>query len=198
MSYEDAPQTKMLATHCCVCHKELCDSVSVEVGMGPVCRKKYLKSDLEAADEDSRKAANKLVYAIAAKQSGPEVVEHLKALFELGFPTVVKAILKSIATIKIAMTEDGRYAVKTPYDPDVVTAMRKIPGRRWDKENKVNTFPASSKLALFNLFCDFYEGETAIGPKGPFVVRCPKTEEQKKASNDGLANKVMKGLQGAA
>lgn len=170
MSYENAPQTKLVATHCAVCHKPLCDAVSVEVGMGPVCRKKYTQSDLDAADEESRKAANKLIYEIAAKQSGPEVVEHLKDLFALGFPTVVKAVLKSVAKVKIAMIDDGRYAVKAPYDEAAVAAMRKIPGRRWDREHKVNTFPVSSKGALFALLCKFYEGETAIGPKGPFMV----------------------------
>lgn len=41
MSYENAPQTKLLATDCAVCSRPLCDAKSVELGIGPECRKKY-------------------------------------------------------------------------------------------------------------------------------------------------------------
>lgn len=39
MNYENAPATKLLATHCACCARPLVDSVSVEAGMGPTCRK---------------------------------------------------------------------------------------------------------------------------------------------------------------
>jgi hypothetical protein len=51
--------------------------------------------------------------------------------------------------------------------------MRNVPGRRWDKDGKVNTFPATSRVALFELFKRFYPGCTAVGPKGPFVIPDP-------------------------
>ena len=41
MSYENAPATKMLATYCACCARPLLDAESVEVGMGPVCRKTH-------------------------------------------------------------------------------------------------------------------------------------------------------------
>ena len=40
-SYLTAPATKMLATHCAVCARALVDAKSVELGIGPDCRKKY-------------------------------------------------------------------------------------------------------------------------------------------------------------
>jgi hypothetical protein len=41
MGYETAPATKMLATRCACCSKELVDAVSVEAGVGPECRKRH-------------------------------------------------------------------------------------------------------------------------------------------------------------
>jgi hypothetical protein len=41
MSYESAPATKLLATHCACCSRPLVDAVSVETGIGPDCRKKH-------------------------------------------------------------------------------------------------------------------------------------------------------------
>lgn len=41
MSYESAPATKMLATHCACCARPLVDAVSVEAGVGPECRRRH-------------------------------------------------------------------------------------------------------------------------------------------------------------
>lgn len=41
MSYETAPATIMLATQCACCRRPLVDAVSIETGMGPVCRKRH-------------------------------------------------------------------------------------------------------------------------------------------------------------
>jgi hypothetical protein len=41
MSYENAPATKLLATHCACCARPLVDALSVELGIGPDCRKKH-------------------------------------------------------------------------------------------------------------------------------------------------------------
>lgn len=186
MSYEEAPGTKMVATNCAFCHKPLLDAVSVEVGAGPVCRKKYLV-ELDTASEEARKAANKLIHTIACHQDGEEVISCLNELFALGFPQVVKAILRTVCKVKIAVADDGRYAVKTPYDPDAVTAFQKIPGRKWDKANKVNTFPADQKKAIFQVLCDFYEGMTAVGPKGVFKVVCPKQPKAQVSAEVGAS-----------
>lgn len=41
MSYENAPATRMIAVYCACCSRPLVDSVSVEAGVGPECRKKH-------------------------------------------------------------------------------------------------------------------------------------------------------------
>lgn len=40
-TYENAPATRILATHCACCGRALLDAVSVEAGIGPDCRAKY-------------------------------------------------------------------------------------------------------------------------------------------------------------
>lgn len=174
MSYENAPQTKMLATHCMLCGKELCDAVSVEVGIGPICRKNA--GYAEAANDDNRKAANKLIHTVACSKDTDARIAAMNSLMELGFVGVVKAMLKAVAPVKIAITDNGhphgvgRLAVRTPYNPEVVSAMRNIPGRRWDGEGKVNTFPVSSKGQLWAMLQDHYAGRIGVGPKGIFRV----------------------------
>jgi hypothetical protein len=121
MGYENAPATKLLASRCCCCNKELVDAKSVEIGMGPVCRKAHGYDDVLGLPEEARVEANKLIYTIALDREGPNVLAACTRLFELGCTTVVAAILKRIATVKIATTDDthphgpGRLAVKTPY-----------------------------------------------------------------------------------
>jgi len=170
MSYEDAPATRMVATHCAICHRALVDALSVEVGVGPVCRKRWL-TELEALDEDdeARQAANKIIHAIACRQNEDNLAL-VKELFALGFPKVVKAIMRVIAKVKI---EEGNlgYLVKTPYCEAAATAWRRVPGRRWDKDAKANWVPKAAKRHVYALLLTYHEGEMAIGPKGPFVLR---------------------------
>ncbi len=170
MSYESAPATHMVAINCAICRRDLVDALSVEVGVGPVCRKRWLK-ELEALDEDdvSRQAANKIIHAIACNQ-GDDNLGKIKELFALGFPGVVQAIMRTLARVKI---EEGNlgYLIKTPYCEDSVTAWRRVPGRRWDKDAKANWVPKSAKGHAFIVLLSYHEGEMAMGPKGPFVIR---------------------------
>lgn len=97
--YEDAVSTKLLATHCCMCNRPLCDARSVELGIGPICEKNFgtraevsdVDSDLlaqglamapedmrgsigaSAAAGDYRVATNKAIWhaAMAASYTGP-------------------------------------------------------------------------------------------------------------------------------
>jgi hypothetical protein len=173
MGYENAPQTHLLATHCMLCGKELCDAVSVEVGIGPVCRK---RAGYAEGPEEHRKAANKLIHFVAVSKDNEARIEAMNKLLGLGFTGVVKAMLRAVATVKIAMTDEnhphgaGRYAVKTPYDPAVVAAMRHVPGRRWDKDGKVNTFPTTSRHKLWEVFQIHYHNAIGVSPKGIFRV----------------------------
>jgi len=48
--------------------------------------------------------------------------------------------------IKITGTETGLLQVETPYDPDILPVIRKIPGRRWDPDKKAWFFPDKPEL----------------------------------------------------
>lgn len=173
MTYENAPATILLATHCAACGRALVDAVSVEIGMGPDCREKYGYEGL--VDSEQRAEANKLVHFIAATRDdvGPTTHEAIARVKALGFETLATKLAERIASLekkaKVVITLEGdRYVVKSTYREAAVKALRDISGRRWDASRQVNTFPITSKVALFQALVLAYSGELAIGPKGVF------------------------------
>lgn len=178
--YTEAPATKMLATNCACCHLPLLDAQSVEIGMGPVCRKKHGYDQVLDLPEEDRKTANKLIHNVACHRDGPTVLDACTKLFALGCSRVVLAILKRCAKVQIATTDathahgPNRIAVKIVGDiPDfgaLLADFRAIRGRRWDAEGKVNTFPVETKPAVFAVLKKHFAGAMAVGPKGPFMV----------------------------
>lgn len=195
MSYEEAPATKILATHCACCARPLLDAVSVETGVGPECRKKhkvevmqgvpdyaeverflagvgpYLFGRVTAAWGDPRKIANVLVHFIALEQDGAEVLLAAAMLSALGFTVVAVRIMKRLVTVRICLEQgDTRFTVTTPYNEAASSAWRTIPSRRWDKERKVNVVDVKDKKALWTVLRTHFAGAHAEGPQGPFVV----------------------------
>lgn len=166
--YENAPATKMLATHCCVCARPLVDSVSVETGIGPECRKKH--GYMVDVSSEARIEANRLVYSIALNRESMQSLVACNRLKELGFTKLADIIVKRVAAVKVELGAGGRYVVITPYNAEAVDAMRNIRGRRWDAERKVNTFPHEARGALFALLMNHYRGKLGIGPLGPFQL----------------------------
>lgn len=121
MGYENATATKIMATHCCCCGKPLVDSKSVEIGIGPVCRKRY-GFDLDVS-ENARKRANKIVYSLAlAVSQGSVTLESMEQCAELamlGFPLIADIFLFNAAPISVETGEFGGepvYFVRTPYN----------------------------------------------------------------------------------
>lgn len=167
MSYENAPATKMLATHCAVCRRPLVDAKSVELGIGPDCRKKY-GFDI-SVDESARAMANKLVYEIALKPQHLDTFKRTAILRELGFLKLAKVIEDRIAVVRVVLMEN-ELRIVTPYNPEFVEAVRKIPGRKWHKEEKVWSVPIHQRAALWAAMNAHYKGAMGVGPKGPFIV----------------------------
>ena len=168
-NYENAPATKMVATACACCARPLVDARSVETGVGPECRRRHgfdvaegpanwlgaftALADVDPATyetpayvaavkaQDARAAANVLVYRIAAQQEGPAVVAFTNAVRALGFVRLADRIADRLVTVTISRA-DGRIEVVAPYrSEEAVAALRAVPGRRWDRERKVTTFP---------------------------------------------------------
>ena len=115
MSYENAPATKLLATACACCGRDLVDAVSVETGIGPECRKKYaIDSDVSEA---ARKEANALVFAVAQKNVGRRVAyPAFERLAQLGFVVLAERIAKRFhAKLPPALTEEEVTALRKEY-----------------------------------------------------------------------------------
>lgn len=170
MSYENAPATQMIATHCCVCNRPLVDSVSVELGIGPECRKKH-GFNLEVSPE-ARLAANALVHKLAASwntSSEMDLMAALKELQGLGFLQLAATIARRLAAVTVTEA-DGVVTVDAAYSEKATAAFRKVPGRKWDATNKVNTFPESSKNILWGAIKHAYAGSIGVGPKGIFSI----------------------------
>jgi len=137
MSYENAPATVLLATHCACCGRPLVDAVSVEAGMGPHCRAKHgyldqpVGTDWTAAQAalaladlagagpwlanpawnlDARVVANALVHRIAATQDSgaPLTIARLcDAVQALGFPRLAETLLKRYCPVVVRKAETG-------------------------------------------------------------------------------------------
>lgn len=174
--YEDAPATKMLATNCACCGKELLDAESVTVGLGPECRRKHAVPP--ELTEDARLEANKLIHSIAMDQSGSSVDTALKRLSELGCAAIVKRIQNRvygkrhvIVSVYVDPERKGtRFALASPWSDDFVYRVKRIRGRCWDGEKKVNHFPVSEWLAVWELVADCYRGKLLETPKGEHVI----------------------------
>lgn len=168
--YENAPATKLVATHCAVCVRPLVDAKSVETGVGPECRKKYGFD--HPCSPEQRLEANRLVYQIAASQDDALSAERCDRLRDLGFVKLAARIMERLATVVVSRDHDGRLTVQTPYDPAVVDAMRRIPGRKWDPERKINVFPASSNRELYAMLSRYYRGKIGVAPSGKsFLIK---------------------------
>lgn len=171
--YENAPACEMLATHCAACARPLVDAVSVEANMGPICREKY--GVVDGATEEQRAAANVIVARIAREVSGlsdDNVLELVAELRDLGFVALADRIVnRVVGAPKVTITVDGpELVVASPYSPDAVAVLRRVPGRFWDSEEKVNRFPLRSKRALWAALRECFPGVAAEGPKGRFEI----------------------------
>lgn len=175
MSYVNAPATRLLATHCAICGRPLVDSLSVELGIGPICRAES-GFDIEV-DEVARARANQLVYLIAKWRSEctdiaiamvPPAIEELKSL---GFWKLANVLEKNIATVKLVVLKDrAEVMVWSPYNPDTFGAWRAIRGSRWDGRLKARIAPAEEIESVTKLLTHYYPGVIAQTPDGLKVL----------------------------
>jgi len=196
--YENAPATLMIAVNCACCARPLLDAVSVETGMGPVCRKKHGFNTPDSVVEllavvstlasilpgevylsvvggvsTAREAANKIVHRIACLGLGVEVAPLLLALAELGFTKLAGIMTARAATVVITRTETT-VEVVAPFSEEFNARVRNIPTRRWVKnangKGGRNVIAAAHAKALFEVLVKSFPGATAHGPKGLFTL----------------------------
>lgn len=184
MGYENAPATALVATDCACCGRPLVDAVSVETGIGPVCRAKHGYSDAQAPADwarartaigelaallgdcsDAHRAANMIVHRIACEQGSPAVPSMIAAVYSLGFQTLALRIAGNLtAAIRVTRDSSGLLAVKAPFSEAFNANVRRCRGQRWDGARKVRTVPASERTALWGaLKASFPAGTIVAG-----------------------------------
>ena len=178
MSYVDAPACKMLATHCCCCGRPLVDAISVELGIGPECRKGF-DGNIDANTQDYCNRLTRLA-AVAAQNGNIEEVRRIAAEVDtLGLASLADKIRKRFvnaerkAKIKIVDCGDA-LIVETPFrrkdSSGFIEAWRNIPGRRYDRSRNANVVPTAEKRRLWELLKQFFPGEFGTGPQGLFRI----------------------------
>ena len=173
MTYESAPATRLLAVSCCCCGRPLLDAVSVQAGVGPVCREKfgYTESQGEpdwaeyertgaaelgyvARQLTPRELVNALVRRVAIDPNAQTVPRDIVAIDALGFYTLASTLAERVrdaTTVEITTEPDrwgGLLIVQAPYSEALTYELRAVRGRRWDAARKVNTVPVACGPAL--------------------------------------------------
>jgi hypothetical protein len=171
--YHDAPATKMLDIHCAICGEDLLDSKSVEYGMGPSCRSKhgFMGKNAPNVSEEARKEGNRIVYSIACGLPGEHLMAAITRLREIGFDTLANVLIDRKVAVMVEDHGDWLH-VRTPYKEETLTAWRNIPGRKYNREEKINQVPnyPNGRLALWNLLKQYYAGEYMQSSRGLTVI----------------------------
>jgi hypothetical protein len=180
MTYETAPATVMLATHCAICGRPLVDARSVETGIGPDCRAKYGKADV--VTESQRSEANGIVYRLALWRSevlgGPtieEVAEDLRRVRQLGLFRLADVLDERLCDVVLVETS-ACLELTTPFKPSFVSDLRSssVPLRRWNAEKKAWEVAANAskeeRARLWACVRRHFEGRLFKGPRGVTTI----------------------------
>jgi hypothetical protein len=155
----------MVATNCAVCHLPLLDAKSVELGIGPICRKKF-GFDMDCKPK-VREEANQIVHDIAVDPYHAEHLVRITRLKQLGFIALAEKILAHVLAVTVSVNGDF-IAVNSKYNPDFVDKMRRIRGT-WDKDGtrfnlgkKVWVVDVSHKAEVWLAIRQDYAGQVAL------------------------------------
>lgn len=157
------------ATQCAVCRRPLVDAVSVELGIGPDCRKKH-GFDI-ACDTYTRNEANMTVHQIAMGAEGPTLHWAIGYLKHLGFEKLALRIAKRLVSVEIE-EKNGRLYIDAPFKAEALQAFRTLPGRRFDVPSKRWSIPTTieAKRAAWTLLKMHYAGAVGLCATGPFFI----------------------------
>lgn len=173
MSYENAPATKLVATNCIACGKDLLDAISVETGMGPICREKYGHAGPDGATEAARADVNWRVHELAAGVSPAVMVGHLLIIRSHWFDKLADRLTERLCAVEIEPVDANTLALVTPYNEAFTYDLKTtVDGRRWDPANKRWTIPATreARNAAWKVIRKHFAGGIGRGPEGLFPI----------------------------
>ena len=174
MPYQDAPACKLIATHCCACGRPLLDAVSVENGIGPVCREKYLPDGVSDENRDTANRVIRLCAIIAHRGKNPARLFSLcNYLDSMGYTEVARKIRRRFVSafpVQISVVND-LLEVRAPYDESANQSWfnERI---RWEKARRARIcrLTPDNKQRVMRVLKKHYRGDAAFGPKGSFVI----------------------------
>ncbi len=171
--YHDAPATKMLDIQCAVCGEELLDSKSVEFGMGPGCRSKhgFMGKHAPKVTDEMRKKANRIVYSIACGLPQEHLEAAIKELRDIGFTVLADVLVDR--KVAVHVEDHGDYLhVRAPFLETALNDWRRIPGRKFSYEDKVNLVPnyPQGRKALWALLRKHFAGQMMKSSQGMTVI----------------------------
>lgn len=178
--YENAPATRLVASHCVACGRPLVDAISVESGMGPDCREKYGHAGPEGATEAARHDVNKRVAELARGVAPAVVIGHLLIIRAHGFERLATKLEERLCKVRILGNVEGSppevLAVEAPYHEAFTAAVRTFIWRRWDAENKrwLVAGDDGTKRMLWSAVRRYFAGCIARLPNGDLFVVAPR------------------------
>jgi hypothetical protein len=200
MSYENAPATRLLASHCCICGRPLVDGLSVELGLGPECRKRHGYRKLDTAPnwevvtamlynhhqqvtpetivaieaQDERRFANIVVnWAARNRSNRRDVLRAAQLIVAAGYVKLGKTLARrALRTLPlVTVTKENEYLiVEAPHNTQAILESRNVTGRTWDSKRKVKIWPMSSRLEVWDWLKAHYRGYPILTDRGILLI----------------------------
>jgi hypothetical protein len=155
---------RRLATRCLLCTAPLKDSVSVEVGIGPKCRKRAGLDDKTFVGRAEANAATAQA-AMFAEEGNVRGVLEIAAALEALFPTLSRKVRERFIGIRVTRQPDA-FLVQTPYNDQFVTRCWETRLGRWDRELKGRLVALDRKGDLWAVLRECFPGQQGLGPDG--------------------------------
>ena len=136
---------------CCRCGRTLTHPGSIKLGIGPECLGNWnMRDDVLKNMSLEEIAATRRKIQTQRRIDGWVPKSCVKDLGESAEIVEVPADhprLRKPNAVSSVTVQGDRLAVRFPYDPKKVAAVREISGRRWDPDNKIWTVPANAASA---------------------------------------------------
>lgn len=193
-----------VCSNCAHCSLALTDSLSIETGLGPICRKKARYSDPEDAEKDETVAMALLskyedVFSFLMNNCGKDKGMLMKAMVRiaslnrntelhrditnaieaLGWKTLAAHLRKPFAGIAITKSED-QYSLKVQkkyFSYEYWNLMREFVEYRFDRANKCVWFKEAEKAKVWHILKLCYPNFVMKTPEGYVTIPGPSLIE---------------------
>lgn len=169
---------RLMDTRCCICNKSLKDAVSVEIGIGPLCRKKYGHAEVNDADRDFINALTSECALHAVKGEIDEIFTTAEEIYKRGYETLANKIILNFVEIQCIQEKDT-FILKVPFNREfndalyMKWALFEDSRPQWVKKEKHRTMSNTPKNRglIFDLLKKCFDGKKGwSNHKGVFAI----------------------------